>query len=93
VQGWGGHEAQWRGGAREMGSRESDIIRLYTTSDWEEAEAIIEKYQIRYIYIGSSEVRTYRVEEDKFRANLVRIYSNPTVVIYEAPLPERLTLD
>ncbi len=91
VQGWGGHEAQWRGGAKEMGSREADIARLYTTRDWEEAKAVIERYQIRYIYIGPSEVITYRVDEDKFRANLVRIYSNASVAIYEAPLAEGLS--
>jgi YYY domain-containing protein len=30
VLGWPGHEVQWRGGTEEIGSRESDIDRLYT---------------------------------------------------------------
>ena len=29
VLGWVGHEIQWRGGSKEMGSREDDIRRLY----------------------------------------------------------------
>lgn len=91
VQGWGGHEAQWRGGGKEMGSREADIARLYITREWEEVEAIIKRYGIRYIYIGPSENGTYRVDESKFRANLVRIYSNSSVVIYEVPPAKELT--
>lgn len=85
VLGWGGHEAQWRGGSEEMGSRDPDIAALYQTRDWNEAKSIINRYQIRYIYIGPSELRTYRVEEAKFAANLVRVFKNSSVVIYEVP--------
>ncbi len=86
VIGWGGHESQWRGGGKEMGSRESDIATLYSTDDWAQAEEIIDRYQIRYIYIGASENSTYRVREGKFAANLVQVYANSSVVIYEVPL-------
>jgi len=53
VLGWPGHESQWRGGAEEMGTRETDIRTLFQTSKWEEAREIIRKYNIRYIYHGS----------------------------------------
>jgi len=85
VLGWGGHELQWRGGLEEMGSREPDLAMLYRTPDWDEAKSIINRYQIRYIYIGPSEFSTYKVEEAKFAANLVRVYANSSVVIYEVP--------
>lgn len=85
VIGWPGHESQWRGGAVEMGSREQDIKQLYQTNNWAEALTIIQKYQIRYIYVGSLELSTYRVNTQKFSSNLPVSYSNNTVTIYEVP--------
>jgi YYY domain-containing protein len=85
VLGWPGHESQWRGGAVEIGSREPDIKLLYQTNDWVEALGIIQKYKIRYIYIGSLENNTYRVNDSKFRSNLAAAYQNNSVVIYEVP--------
>jgi len=83
ILGWPGHESQWRGGAREMGSREADIRLLYQTSNWDEAAQILNQYQIRYIYIGSLERSTYRVNENKFKSILAPIFQQGDVVIYE----------
>ncbi len=85
VLGWPGHESQWRGGGAEMGSRESDIQRLYQTHDWVEAEAIITRYNIRYIYIGSLERGGYRVDENKFSGHLQPVFSNNAATIYGVP--------
>lgn len=85
VLGWPGHQSQWRGGAREMGSREADIQMLYETPRWSDALVIIERYDIRYIYIGGLERGAYRVNETKFRNNLVPVFQQGTVVIYEVP--------
>lgn len=85
VLGWPGHESQWRGGAREIGSREPDIAQLYNTRDWEQARAILEKYNIRYVYLGSLERSQYRPNIDMFDTHLAPIYQNGTVTIYEVP--------
>ncbi len=85
ILGWPGHESQWRGGAREIGNRESDIKLLYQTNDWQETLQILKKYQIRYIYIGSLEQSIYRVNEAKFTMNLKPAFQNNSVVIYEVP--------
>jgi len=85
VLGWPGHESQWRGGAREMGSREKDIELLYTVPDWETARNIIVSYNIRYIYVGSLEWSKYRVREEKFQTNMRLMFQNGSVHIYEAP--------
>ena len=82
VLGWPGHEVQWRGGVDEIGSREADIQRLYTTLDWEEAETIISEYNIRYVIIGDLENWTYPVFEEKFRLNMVPIFNQRGVRIY-----------
>ncbi len=83
VLGWPGHESQWRGGYTEMGSRDQDIRALFSTLNWEQAQAILDQYDIRYVYIGPLELRTYTVSEDKFARNMTEIYRQGQVVIYE----------
>lgn len=88
VLNWPGHESQWRGGAQEIGSRESDIQRLYRTSDWQEALSVLQQYNIRYVVVGSLERGAYRVNEGKFQSNLQVVFQKGMVFIYEVPLLE-----
>ena len=83
VLGWIGHEAQWRGGYDEIGTRQADVKELYSTGKWERAQAIIDMYNIRYIVVGNFERLTYQVDQDKFDLNLVKVFDSQTVDIYE----------
>ncbi len=85
VLNWPGHEGQWRGGYKEQGTRGDDIAALYQATDWETARAIIEQYNIRYVYIGPLERGAYMIYEDKFAIFLREIYRQGQVVIYEVP--------
>jgi uncharacterized membrane protein len=85
VLGWPGHESQWRGTSEPQGSRQDDLALLYSTPDWESALAILQKYHIRYVYIGGLERSTYSVQEDKFRSNMSQAFQRGTVTIYETP--------
>jgi len=82
ILGWPGHEMQWRGGVKEIGTREGDVRFLYESSDWVSAQEILDRYDITYIIIGSLERNTYQVKDDKFTNHLVRIFSNSTSDIY-----------
>jgi YYY domain-containing protein len=84
VLGWGNHEGQWRDGALQ-GSRQSDIEMLYTAPDWNVALQIIERYNIRYVYVGGLERSTYRVSEEKFAIFLKPVFQQGNVAIYEVP--------
>jgi uncharacterized membrane protein len=92
VLGWPGHEGQWRGSGREMGSRQADVELIYTSANWDEAAALLNKYQVRYIYIGSLERNTFvesterntrNLNEVKFKRNLKAVFQNASVIIYE----------
>lgn len=84
VIGWTPHEGQWGRTVEQMGAREPDIVTLYTTSNWFEAQSILDKYKVRYIVIGYLERATYAsLNESKFAANLSVVYQNPSVTIYE----------
>ncbi|MEN9562375.1 MAG: hypothetical protein RIR73_619 [Chloroflexota bacterium] len=85
VLGWIGHEAQWRGGYQLHGTREADIELLYATPRWEEAQTIIERYNIRYIFIGNLERTSMLVNEEKFTLYLKPIFQQGSTIIYEAP--------
>jgi len=94
VLGWTGHESQWRGGAREMGSRQSDLERLYCSRNLSEALQIVQQYQIRYIFVGDLERNTYRpgtencpggLYEIKFQRAFIPVYQAGQVTIYQTP--------
>lgn len=86
VVGWIGHEDQWRGTFDEQRQRgEWDIPTLYQTNNWDEARSIIEKYDIRYVVVGTLERNVYRVNELNFQRNLVEVFRSGDVVIYQAP--------
>ncbi len=78
VLGWENHESQWRGSTYSAvaGSRGTDIPNLYTDVRWETAQSIIEKYNIGYIFYGSSERIKYGVSgEEKFIDHLQPVCS------------------
>ena len=84
VLGWGNHEGQWRDQALQ-GTRKDDIATLYTTSDWNVTQDIINRYDIRYIYIGNLERSTYQVNEEKFNRFLRPAFQQGSVIIYGVP--------
>jgi len=61
--GWGGHESQWRGGSPNLlaalGTRGADVNRLYSTTDPVEASALLDRYNIAYVYVGVFERNGY----------------------------------
>lgn len=86
VLGWPWHEVQWRGSAEPLGSREADIRRLYETSDWEEARAILDRYDIDYVVVGRSERVAYpNLIWRKFEAYLVPVFESGETKIYAVP--------
>jgi len=87
VLGWIGHEAQWRGGYEEIGSRQADLRELYSTSSWERTKAVIDLYNIRYIVVGELERQTYAVDLLKFEENLSKVLDTASVDIYEVTNP------
>ncbi len=85
VLGWPGHELQWRGGAEEMGSRQSDIAMLYESTDWLVAKQILDQYAIEYVVVGRLEKSTYTVQIEKFYENLTTVseHDGTTLFMYE----------
>ena len=55
--------SQWRGGSPALvaglGPRGEDVNRLYSTTDPAEATAIMDRYDIQYVYVGLFERAGY----------------------------------
>ncbi len=85
VLGWPGHEAQWRGSYAPQGSRRDDILVIYTTSNWETARLLLEKYEVRYVYVGMTERLYSPLSEEKFIVHLTPVFQQGNVTIYEVP--------
>jgi YYY domain-containing protein len=56
VLGWAGHEIQW---GHDPGTRAEDVALLYETTDPEVARAVVERYGVRYVFVGSLEREQY----------------------------------
>jgi YYY domain-containing protein len=85
VLGWPMHEGQWRGTYEPQGTRQDDIRHLYETSNWDEAQAVLSQYGIRYVFIGTLERSTYHLNESKFQRHLTPVFQQGQVTIYEVP--------
>ena len=97
VLGWPGHEHQWRGSLEPLAGREEDVRSIYTAGDIEQVARLLDKYGIRYVYVGSRERETYgpagltRFEdfmETVFTADGVTIYALPSGSTGSAPARE-----
>jgi YYY domain-containing protein len=83
--GWPGHESQWRGGGQEMGSRQSDIETIYRSNNWDEVHELLDRYNVRYVFVGLLEQSTYRVNEANFRRFLTPVFQQGQVTVYWVP--------
>ncbi|HRO91843.1 MAG TPA: DUF2298 domain-containing protein, partial [Promineifilum sp.] len=60
VLGWPGHELQWRGSDHaEPGRREPLVGQIYTATDLSLAGALLDRFNVRYIYVGDLEREKY----------------------------------
>jgi uncharacterized membrane protein len=88
VLGWEYHEVQWRGDQHQevIGSRKDDVLRIYEARDIAEAQALIDRYDVAYVYIGPLERQTYPfLSETRLEEFLHLVFRNRTVAIYAVP--------
>lgn len=59
VMGWYTHEWLWRNNPADLNQRVADVRTIYTSENTDEVKALIKKYHISYIFIGSNEYARY----------------------------------
>jgi YYY domain-containing protein len=80
---WPGHQIQWRSSDEAFRGREQDVRLIYETQDVEEAKTLLDRYDVKYVYVGPRERQKYGVQGlDKFPAFMDAVFSQDDVVIY-----------
>ena len=84
VLGWEGHEFQWRGTRELFEGRAADVETLYKTDDLTKASALLDRYDIDYVYLGARERGEYGPANfDKFDQLGERVFEFDSTVIFK----------
>jgi len=83
VLGWKGHEHQWRGATRIFEGREEDIARIYQDPDPIVVRKLLDRYDVRYVYLGHRERAKYGIDRlPAAEGVLETAFSRGDVIIY-----------
>ncbi|MGI6007978.1 MAG: DUF2298 domain-containing protein [Ruminococcus sp.] len=83
VMGWYVHEWLWRGDVEALNERRDDVEKIYTSEDEETVKNLLDKYDVKYLYVGSLEREKYGVLDDEMLRSLgdVVFEKNNTYII------------
>lgn len=76
ILGWYVHEWLWRGDIPDINQKSEDIKTIYTSTDAREVKALLEKYDVSYIFVG-------RMEREKYLDLQTDALRNYGEVVYE----------
>ena len=62
ILGWKVHEWLWRNDVEDLNKKSQEIETIYTSENEEEVRALLEKYDVSYIFLGSMEREKYGEE-------------------------------
>ena len=62
ILGWKVHEWLWRNDVEDLNEKSQEIETIYTSENEEEVRALLEKYDVSYIFLGSMEREKYGEE-------------------------------
>ena len=84
VLNWPGHEAQWRGSHLPLAGREEDVTAIYQSADPSELAALLDKYNVRYVYLGARERGKYGpIDEQRFLRYMQVYFRSGNVLVFE----------
>ena len=84
ILGWIGHELQWRGSSEPFAGRAEDVASIFSSQDPMEVRRLLEKYDVRYVYVGKRERATYGDHSlDNYKDFLKTVFRQDDVVVYE----------
>jgi len=83
---WPGHEERWRGSKQLLEGRAEAVEKIYKTLDIDEAKAILDDFNVEYVYIGQFERDKYGNQGlSKFEQFMTVVFQNNSVTIYQMP--------
>jgi len=86
VLGWVGHELQWRGQLDEYNRRQQDVAAVYQRGDAVEGMQILNRYRVRYVFVGSLERQKYGSQIDQRLGEwLTPVFRTEGATVYGVP--------
>jgi len=83
ILGWEHHERVWRVSDRDYRGRSEEVDEIYESEDLDQVGALLEKYDVTYVYVGRLEVEKYGPEVDeRFEGFMDVAFENEGVTIY-----------
>jgi YYY domain-containing protein len=83
VLGWAGHELQWRGPLPVISVRQADLASLYRDAQPDQVQSILDRYGVRYVFVGDQERRVYGDDvTSRFDGLLTVAFRSGSDVIY-----------
>lgn len=87
ILGWAGHEHQWRGTTDPLEGRAEDVRQIYAGRDAAEATRLLQKYGVRYVYVGRRERDSYgEAGLTDFGSFMETVFASDGVTVYELPI-------
>ena len=84
ILGWRVHEWLWRGSFDEPAARTEEVREIYESSDLTKTKALLDKYQVVYIFVGNLEKEKYpNLDEQKFNQLGEIVFSSGNTKIYQ----------
>ena len=84
ILGWPGHEHQWRGSTELFDGRAEEVAQIYQSPEPAAVRRLLEKYNIRYVYLGRRERASYGVSDLPYLDGLAQpVFRQGGVVIYQ----------
>ncbi|MDD5474738.1 MAG: DUF2298 domain-containing protein, partial [Candidatus Methanoperedens sp.] len=86
VMGWAGHELDWRFPfLNETNARWSDVNTIYTSLNIGAVDALLQKYNVSYIYFGEAEAKRYGSPAlfESHPERFPRVFEYGYVVVYK----------
>jgi len=84
VQGWIVHEWLWRGGYDQPAARQADVQKIYESENSSEVHQLLQKYDVKYVFVGTKEVEKYpNLNESNFTKLGQVIFTSGNTKIYQ----------
>lgn len=83
VLGWTVHEWLWRGTYDIPAPRTDEVKTLYESKDLNKTKSLLQKYNVKYIFIGTLEREKYNIDEEKFQTLGKVVFEDGTTRIYQ----------
>jgi uncharacterized membrane protein len=84
ILGWRVHEWLWRGSFDEPAARTEVVREIYESKDLAKTKALLDKYQVVYIFVGNLEKEKYpQLQEEKFSQLGEIVFSLGETKIYQ----------